>query len=97
MEINPEGETEYFSSSYWAKADRHSGWTWIDALQARCHFKEGKLHNDKGPAVIKYDDNDGVYLYWWYLNGIEVSPMDVFDLLSDEEKEKAIWDLDDWK
>lgn len=33
----------------------------------------------------------------WYLNGKPSTAQEVFDQLTDEEKEKAIWELDEWK
>lgn len=33
----------------------------------------------------------------WYINGIEAPAMEVFDVLDDEQKLEAIFELDQWK
>lgn len=33
---------------------------------------------------------------YWILNGVGVPPMEVFESLTDEEKEEAIWEIDEW-
>lgn len=52
-------------------------------------------HRADGPAMEEVDDH-GEYREW-YLYGVKVSAQDVFDKLTDEQKEKAIWELDKWK
>lgn len=56
------------------------------------HRVNGKLHCENGPAVIYYDGQKE-----WYLNDEEVSAMEVFEKMSDEDKEQALWELDEWK
>lgn len=51
-----------------------------------------KLHRTNGPALI---DNNKLKV--WFLFGKQVSAMNVFELLTPEQKEKAIWELDQWK
>lgn len=48
-----------------------------------------------GPAIIYSHSNNKINE--WYLNGFKVEPMEVFDQMSEEDKEKAIWNLDEWK
>lgn len=33
----------------------------------------------------------------WFIKGIKSTAQEVFESLSDEDKEKAIWYLDEWK
>lgn len=33
----------------------------------------------------------------WFINGIRTSFEEVFEKLSDEEKEEVIWNMDEWK
>lgn len=55
------------------------------------------LHRTDGPALL-YIKKDGIKtLSCWYVNGKSVTPEEVFDLLSEEERNKAIWKLDRWK
>ncbi len=51
----------------------------------------GKLHRDDGPAVI-YSDGDKQ----WWLNGENYSQEEWFELLNPEQKEKVIWNMDNW-
>jgi hypothetical protein len=51
-------------------------------------YFEGKLHRVDGPAF------ESIYgTKAWYLNGIKYSQEEWFEMLSDEDKEKAIWNL----
>jgi hypothetical protein len=54
----------------------------------RCWFLKGKLHRIDGPA-IEFKNGDKS----WYLNGIEYSQEEWFERLSEEDKEKAVWNL----
>ena len=55
-------------------------------------YKNGLVHREDGPAIMYYNGKRG-----WYWEGYLSSPMEVFDQLTDEQKEKVIWDLDQWK
>lgn len=55
-------------------------------------WKNGFLHREDGPAI-----EDGRNGRSWFLNGRLVTPMEIFDQMSEEQKEKAIWELDQWK
>lgn len=33
----------------------------------------------------------------WFVNGVKATAQEVFESLSEEDKEKAIWELDEWK
>lgn len=33
----------------------------------------------------------------WFIKGFRVSAQEFFDQLTDEEKEKAIWEINEWK
>lgn len=54
-------------------------------------FNGGRLHRRDGAAVIRCD---GSKQYWF--NGKMVSAQVVFDQLTDEEKLKAVWEMDQW-
>ena len=56
------------------------------------YWVDGKLHREDGPAVI-YSDG---YKEWW-LNDVPVSAQEVFDRLTDEEKNEVIWNMDEWR
>lgn len=55
-------------------------------------FLNDQLHRRDGPAVI-YEDGSKA----WFLYGKPVSAQEVFDQLTDEEKEQAIWNMDEWR
>lgn len=55
-------------------------------------FLDGKRHRVDGPA-IEYNDGSKE----WYYEGRPISPMELFERLTPEQKEKVIWDLDEWK
>ena len=44
-------------------------------MQEECYYKERKLHNSNGAAVIKYDKNQNVIEEKFYLNGKEVNEL----------------------
>lgn len=52
----------------------------------------GMLHRRKGPAIIY---TCGRKL--WYLYSHRSTAEEVFDQLTDEEKEEAIWSMDEWR
>jgi hypothetical protein len=51
-------------------------------------FFNGQLHRVDGPA-IEWNDGDKE----WWLNGINYFQEEWFERLSDEDKERAIWNL----
>jgi hypothetical protein len=51
------------------------------------YFK-GKLHREDGPAIKWSNGNKS-----WFINGVEYSQEEWFERLSEEDKEKAIWNL----
>lgn len=53
--------------------------------------KNRLIHCKTGPAVIYPDGQKS-----WYYYGIKTTPMELFDRLSIEEKEKVIWKLNEW-
>lgn len=55
-------------------------------------IKNGLIHCNNGPAIL-YQNG----FKRWFLNGYEVTAEEVFEQMSDEDKEKAIWNLDQWK
>ena len=74
---------------------------WVEIFTSECgkevflwkeHRVNGLTHKEDGPAVIYYNGQQE-----WYLNGNKVSPMEIFDNLTPEQKAEAIWHLDEWK
>jgi hypothetical protein len=51
-------------------------------------YLNGMLHRLDGPAVEHYSGYKR-----WYLNGINYPEEEWFELLNDDDKEKAIWNL----
>lgn len=51
-------------------------------------FLNGKLHRIDGPA-IEYKNGDKL----WYLNGVPYPQEEWFNLLTDEDKLNAVWNL----
>jgi hypothetical protein len=51
-------------------------------------YLNGKLHRIDGPAIEFANGYKS-----WYLNGTKYSQEEWFEMLSDEDKEKAIWNL----
>lgn len=56
------------------------------------YFKQGRLHRTDGPAVIYVGG-----LCNWYYDGEKLSPQELFEKLTDEEREQAIWNINEWK
>lgn len=56
-------------------------------------IENGQVHREDGPAIEYYTGDKG-----WYLNGnIFLSKEEFFDALSDKQKDKIIWNLDQWR
>ncbi len=53
--------------------------------------KNGQMHRENGPAV-EYNNGDCE----WFINGIGYTQEEWFDKLTPEQKEKAIWNMDNW-
>ncbi len=56
-----------------------------------CWFIDGKLHRKDGPAIEYYNGTKS-----WWLNGYSYSQEEWFERLTPEQKEKAIWNMDNW-
>ncbi len=54
-------------------------------------FIHGKKHREDGPAVI-YSNGER----HWYFDGWKYPQEEWFGLLTSEEKEKAVWNMDQW-
>lgn len=52
----------------------------------------GLTHREDGPAIIWANGEKR-----WHLNNHRVTPMEVFELLTPEQKEQVIWNLDEWR
>lgn len=57
-------------------------------------FRNGTFHREDGPAVI-YKYLQSPKEWWW--EGQQMAAMELFDKLSDEQKGKVIWELNEWK
>lgn len=55
----------------------------------------GAYHRKDGPAIEWGSLHD--FRMDFYRYGTKVSPLEIFDDLLDEYKEKVIWDLDKWR
>jgi len=42
---------------------------------------DGKHHNEEGPAHVSYKRDGGVWLKWWYLNGVNYTEEEWKDLV----------------
>lgn len=58
-----------------------------------CVDDDWRLHCDDGPAIKSPYNN----FKHWYLHGRKVTGMEVFEQLTPEKKEQAIWELDQWR
>ncbi len=54
-------------------------------------YLDGELHRNDGPAVIY-----SIWVKEWWLNGENYSQEEWFELLTSEQKEAAIWNVDQW-
>ena len=86
-----------FSSVYSAAFAEHTGQAWIQNIMAHCWFKYGTLHRTDGFAEVGYDSSGKIIRKVFRLNGGIVSMDEIFNQMSDEQKEKVIWNLDEWK
>ena len=62
------------------------------AIFATLYYWKGMLHRVDGPAITYASG-----LTYWYFKGEKVTPQQLFEQLTVEQKEKAIWNLDEWK
>lgn len=89
------GIVKYNDGSRWFKnglLHREDGPAY-DSKEYKAWWINGYRHRSDGPAII----NERVRKNSWYLHGICVSFEEVFEQMSDADKEKAIWNLDEWK
>lgn len=56
------------------------------------YMQNGRIHREDGPAIIYNAGHKS-----WYYEGKKIAPMDLFEKLTPEQKEKVIWELDEWK
>ncbi len=54
-------------------------------------YLNGVIHREDGPAIIRLSGEK-----LWYLNDIKYTQEEWFELLTLEQKEKAIWNMDNW-
>ncbi len=54
-------------------------------------YINGQRHRDDGPAAIFSNGEK-----YWYLNGKSYSQEEWFELLTPEQQEKAVWNMDQW-
>ncbi len=51
-------------------------------------YLNGKRHRRDGPAVESSNQ--------WFYEGQSIKPLDLFEILTEEEKEKAAWNINEW-
>jgi hypothetical protein len=56
------------------------------------YWKNNRLHREDGPAVIFHDN---VSVEYW-LNDCRVTSEQVWDNMTTEQLEEALWNLDEW-
>lgn len=54
-------------------------------------YKEGYKHREDGPT---YESST---VLTWHLHGQPITPGELFEKMTPEQKEKVLWDLDRWK
>ncbi len=70
----------------------HRSYTGIcGGTKIKVWYVNGKKHRDDGPAV-EYPNG---HKFWW-LDGKSYSQEEWFDRLTSEQKEKAVWNMDQW-
>ncbi len=86
-----------FGNSYeewWleGKLHRENGPATKDLAGNQYWYIHGRIHREDGPAVITHYGKKS-----WYLNGNGyLSQEEWFDALAPEQKEKALWNMDNW-
>ena len=88
--IYPNGCQEWFFHN---KLHRKDGPAVIWSNGYQEWYLNGRLHRKDGPAIISHNGEK----YWWYLHGVRVSPEEVFNRMTKEQKMKAAFNLDEWK
>ena len=56
------------------------------------YLKNGDPHREDGPAHVFCSGEKE-----WFLNGIKVTAQQVFDQLTPEQQEKAVWEINEWR
>jgi hypothetical protein len=82
-------------TKYWylnGKLHRIDGPAIVYADGDKYWYLNGLRHRSDGPAIECHHD-DGSWDYEWWLNGINYFQEEWFERLSDEDKERAIWNL----
>ncbi len=88
------GVINYFRSYHWfanGKKHRDDGPAIIHYNGIKEWYLNGAIHRENGPAII-YPSGEKS----WYLNGIKYTQEEWFERLTSEQKEKAIWNMDNW-
>lgn len=91
LAIFPSGTKMYFKDG---ALHREDGPAIEWCTGAESWFYEGVRHRIDGPAfqISKEEGKKG-----WWLNGQETSAGDVFEQMTDDQKEKAAWEINLWK
>lgn len=81
-------------TDFYSENDVPKGFTGIcrHPLGTLVYYEGGKVHRKNGPAIIYHDGGKG-----WYWQGRISTKEEIFEKLSDEEKEEVIWNMDEWK
>ena len=83
------GHQEYYVEG---KMHRIGGPAIIHADGGQEWYQNGVKHRIDGPATLWVDGSRE----WWY-HGVQMTAGELFEKLTDEEKEKVLWKLDEWK
>lgn len=88
--ITPSGTKKYFKDGLLHREDGPAiEWS----TGAESWYYEGVRHRADGPAFKLSEDGKRN----WWLNGEETSAHEVFEQMTDDQKEKAAWEINKWK
>lgn len=85
------------SSLYYLEAclgDNYCGSVYNYSLDSLFYFRNGLMYRDDGPAVII--SSDGKKEYRFYLGAKSLTKEEWFNALTEEQKMKAIFNMDEW-
>ncbi len=94
LPYNFSGIAKYGNSYFWLfYKQRHRidgpAIEWYDGTKS--WFVDGRKHREDGPAYI-FANGDRE----WWLNDIHYRQEEWFEELTPEQKEKAVWNMDNW-
>lgn len=90
MATYPSGTKKYFKDG---KLHREDGPAIEWSTGGESWYVNGLKHRNDGPSFKNTNDT----IRHWHMDGKVVSPQDVFEELTDEKKDEAIFELDKWQ